>query len=139
MGLTANNTIIVILAFLLAYIPGAAYADESLPDAAPALLGVATDPAGARIYINGTLVGASPFADLELTPGEYVVKADMPGLKAPGVSLTLQPGEEREVFIRLADARGGSWFRPGSFWAGVGVGTFLILAITVIGLANSGW
>jgi hypothetical protein len=76
----------------------AAVTTPSTPAAPPARLFVNASPWG-QLYVDGTLIGNTPKANIELSPGEHVVRITRPGFIPFERSLTVQSGDT----LRLTD------------------------------------
>ena len=87
-----------------------------LPKATSAVgqLNVRTEPAGARVSVDGVPRGASPVAVAELTPGEHtvVVESDLGTVKQ---TVTIEAGITSSLTVPLAAAEGA----PVSGWLSV--------------------
>ncbi|NOZ82973.1 MAG: protein kinase [Euryarchaeota archaeon] len=63
-------------------------------------LSVSTEPAGARVYVNGSYSGTAPLS-LRLSPGAYTILAVHDGYREAYEEVELEPGESREVEMFL--------------------------------------
>jgi hypothetical protein len=91
------------LAFLLALgSPGAVAASSAARAVARgAALTVATEPAGAAVYVDGQLRGPTPLAIDGLAPGEHRVRIVKEGYLENSRVLLLRSGEPRAVHLKL--------------------------------------
>jgi len=69
----------------------------------PARARIVTEPAGARITVDGADRGESPVTLDDLTPGKHTVTASLPGKVDAEQELVAEPGGEHEVAIELKD------------------------------------
>jgi cytoskeletal protein RodZ len=69
------------------------------------VLVVTTEPAGARVTVNGIAWGISPVTIRHLPPGEKRVRVSKEGYAAQERVLTLGEGRQRELDIRLDSAQ----------------------------------
>ncbi|WP_297490079.1 PEGA domain-containing protein [Thermococcus sp.] len=76
-----------------------------IPNQGLATLRVATTPPGAEVYINGSHIGRTPL-NLNLTPGNCILKLVKEGYKNKTLNLTLSPGTERDLTVRLEPLSG---------------------------------
>ena len=72
---------------------------EGSPAAAegPASLQVDSRPAGARVYVDGRMVGATPLVLPDVTPGSHMVRIELPGYRPWTTSVTLTRGVRSRV------------------------------------------
>jgi formylglycine-generating enzyme required for sulfatase activity len=70
---------------------------------APALLVLTSDPAGARVSVDGVDVGGETPAELRLEPGKaHAVRVTKPGHDDAELTVTLRAGVRKEESVRLA-------------------------------------
>ncbi|WP_088857970.1 PEGA domain-containing protein [Thermococcus profundus] len=62
----------------------------------PATLSVNSDPAGAKVYVNGTYEGITPL-NLTLSPGTYRIKLSKEDYENYTTTITLNPGESKTI------------------------------------------
>ena len=62
------------------------------PPPADGRLSVASEPAGARVAVDGVPVGTTPLADVAVTPGRHVVRIEADGHAAEEESITVAAG-----------------------------------------------
>lgn len=127
------------LALLLAAgVPGPglyAFASESTtPESGAAALSVASDPAGAAVYVNGKLEGETPVTVNGVAPGEHRVRLVKDGYlensrlvsvkrgqgEAVQVKMTPVTGEARHAVQQDPDIGGGGGSKK-ALWIGLGV------------------
>ena len=76
------------------------------PPPAPAVLVVTSDPAGARVSVDGVDAGETP-AEVRLEPGKaHAVRVVKPGHDDAEVAVTLRPGVRHEEAVRLVPQLG---------------------------------
>jgi hypothetical protein len=74
------------------------------PDTGTASIQVASDPAGAQVYIDNLFKGTTPVTVEDLVPGEHTLKLTLAGYEDFTTSGTLSPGETASVTIQLTAA-----------------------------------
>ena len=74
----------------------------------PTELVVRTEPAGARVTVNGVGWGASPVTIRHVEPGEKRVRVTLDGYTATERSVTLDEGQRETLRIRLSRVTTGS-------------------------------
>jgi hypothetical protein len=157
-----------ILAITLIVSPGFGLSAAASPGAGlVGALDIATDPAGASVYVDGTLVGRTPLTINTLSVGDHRLRLSKPGYLDNSRTVRIEAEQIRPVVVRLtadlsapaavsasAAAPGDSIFANKWFWVGVAGGgaaaAFLalsggntaptlsgILASPTIGLAGS--
>jgi hypothetical protein len=67
----------------------------------PATLTVASNPAGAAVYLDNKLAGSSPLSLADLPVKAHEIEARLPGHKSRTEKVTLQPGETTAVNFDL--------------------------------------
>ncbi|AFL95915.1 hypothetical protein containing PEGA domain [Thermococcus cleftensis] len=72
----------------------------------PGTLGVTSEPAGAKVYVNGTYIGTTPVQGYSLSPGIYRVKVTMTDYQAYEKVITVEPGQEYRISARLTPSWG---------------------------------
>lgn len=86
--------------------PGGTQAGEGKPPVPPAeemltgTINVTSNPGGADVYVDGQLVGGCP-AVLKLKPGKHIVSAKLSGHKDWSREITVEPGSEVRLIVRL--------------------------------------
>ncbi len=65
------------------------------------VLNVVSEPAGAKVFIEGTEVGATPYSSSSLSDGEYQIRIDRPGYEAQLISVHIQKGSVLNASIKL--------------------------------------
>jgi formylglycine-generating enzyme required for sulfatase activity len=99
-GRGALQSIVVTLAPLPTPPPGPP------PPPRPGIVVVSSDPAGARVSLDGADSGRAPL-ELRVGAGKpVVVRASLPGHASAELSLTLRAGERREATLRLVPQLG---------------------------------
>ena len=78
------------------FVPLALY----VPGEMKAKLKITGTPEGAEVYVNGTLKGKIP-VELTLKPGKYSITIRKDGYKGKSLTITLKPGERRELSVAL--------------------------------------
>ena len=69
-----------------------------------------TDPQGAFVYLNGSYQGTTPLNDIELFPGEVVLRAELEGYENYEVKFTVEENEHHMLpLVTLARAKGMPW------------------------------
>ncbi|WP_367884223.1 PEGA domain-containing protein [Thermococcus sp. JCM 11816] len=69
----------------------------------PAVLSINSDPAGAKVYINGTYEGITPPLNLTLSPpGTYRVKLSKEDYEDYTTTITLSSGESKTLSPSLS-------------------------------------
>ncbi|WP_052291833.1 PEGA domain-containing protein [Thermococcus gammatolerans] len=63
---------------------------------------VSSDPAGAKVYVNGTYKGTTPLT-LELGSGSYKVRATKEGYEDYVITVELKAGESKEITAQLKE------------------------------------
>jgi len=81
------------------FVPLALY----VPGEMKAKLKITGTPEGAEVYINGTLKGKIP-VELTLKPGKYSITIRKEGYNEKSLTITLKPGERRELRVALEKA-----------------------------------
>ena len=76
---------------------------ESEPSAPlePSTLTVDSRPRGARVFVDGRLVGTTPLSLAEVQPGEHAVRIDLIGYQPWVTSLNVPPGTRQRVAASL--------------------------------------
>jgi hypothetical protein len=127
-----------VLAGLLAFVaPGASldvFARESAAPAGTAALSVASDPAGAAVYVNGELRGETPITLDQVAPGDHRVRLVKPGFIENSRVVSVRSGAPGVLRVRMTpgrgDARHAVQHEPGgggggggnkALWIGLGV------------------
>jgi hypothetical protein len=67
----------------------------------PGTLNVQSRPAGARVFLNGRLVGSTPLAVPELAAGPATVRIEMDGYEPWTTTVRIAPGEQARVAASL--------------------------------------
>jgi hypothetical protein len=65
------------------------------------ILEIVSDPLGAEVYINGTLIGTTPIKEYQVVPGVYEVKVVKEGYLEYGTTITIKPGETKSIVVAL--------------------------------------
>jgi PKD domain-containing protein/PEGA domain-containing protein len=92
----------VLSALLASGYPGMAVAGEPGEAAAPpATLSVATEPAGATVYVDGESRGAAPVELKHLMPGDHRLRVVKPGYLENSRVLTVRAGRPQAVAVKL--------------------------------------
>lgn len=65
------------------------------------ILEIVSDPLGAEVYINGTLIGTTPIKEYQVVPGVYEVKVVKEGYLGYGTTITIKPGETKSIVVAL--------------------------------------
>ncbi|WP_048149161.1 PEGA domain-containing protein [Palaeococcus ferrophilus] len=71
----------------------------------PATLSITSDPSEAEVYVNGAYGGVTPLT-LTLDPGTYQIKLSKEDYEDYTTTVTLKPGENRELSVTLTPAFG---------------------------------
>jgi PEGA domain-containing protein len=66
----------------------------------PASLGVSSDPAGARVFLDGTAVGVTPYS-VELAPGAHAVVVELAGRLRQERQITARQGRDVQLAFVL--------------------------------------
>lgn len=74
----------------------------------PPRLAVATQPAGAQIYVNGVYYGLTPLEVPGIEPGAAALRVLLPGYEEHQETLRLGPGQSKTVDVRLTPS-GSPW------------------------------
>lgn len=95
-------------------------------------LSVATDPAGATLYVDDVMRGASPAVIPGLAPGDHTLRLEKTGYQTMGVPVTINDGKTTEYSTALVpDPSGGKSKAPLSAAAAViasaGAGLFILM------------
>jgi len=69
-------------------------------EAATGTVNVTSNPAGADVYVDGELVGGCPSV-LKLKAGKHLVSAKLSGYKDWSREITVEPGSEARLIVRL--------------------------------------
>lgn len=89
-------------ALLASGYPGIAVAGEPQEAAATdAVLSVATEPAGATVYVDGQAHGATPVELKHLTPGDHRLRVVKPGYLENSRVLNVRAGRPQAVAVKL--------------------------------------
>lgn len=78
-------------------------AEPAVVPAAPAQLVIRTQPAGARVTVNGIGWGASPVTIRHVDPGEKRIRVTMDGYKSSERSVMVDQGAQQTIRIRLTE------------------------------------
>jgi hypothetical protein len=70
-----------------------------------ATLDILTEPGGARVYINGTCQGQTPFLTSFLAPGRHRIKVELPGYSPRDTLVALSSGESGNLTLELDRSR----------------------------------
>jgi hypothetical protein len=73
------------------------------PDQSPSKLTIASEPAGAELFVDGDFVGSAP-STIKLASGHHTIKASKPGFRDWERNLTVNPGGEVTVNTVLEKA-----------------------------------
>ncbi len=65
------------------------------------VLRVVSDPADARIFIDNTEVGKSPYSSNQLSEGEYDLRIDYPGYETQAVRVSIKKGYTSNIRFKL--------------------------------------
>jgi len=99
----------VLSALLASGYPGVAAAGEPGEAAAsPAMLSVATEPAGAMVYVDGQSHGATPVQLRHLTPGDHRLRVVKPGYLENSRVLNVRAGRPQAVALKLTPDAGAA-------------------------------
>jgi hypothetical protein len=71
------------------------------PSAQPASIEVVSRPPGARVYVDGRLVGTTPWRSAEVRPGSRVVRLELDGYAPWATTVDLEPGGARRLAASL--------------------------------------
>jgi serine/threonine-protein kinase len=74
----------------------------------PATVVVRTEPAGAKVVVEGNDRGAAPVTVEGLAPGKHAISARMPGRIDAEQELLAEPGGSHELLLKLKERQGGS-------------------------------
>jgi CRISPR/Cas system-associated exonuclease Cas4 (RecB family) len=66
-----------------------------------ASLELATRPPGARVYVDGQLIGTTPLRMVDVAPGTKAVSFELTGYAKWTATVTIAPGEPRKVSASL--------------------------------------
>lgn len=66
-------------------------------------LNIVSEPKGAEVYLDGTLMGNTPLALKDIDAGEHVIKVTKEGYVDAETTITLNPKENRNVKIILEE------------------------------------
>lgn len=80
------------------------------PFVKPPVLSVTSEPSGARVLVDGELVGTTPLGPVPSTPGERTVRVEAPGHVAAERKVTLGPGEPVHLDLVLSPLPGAARF-----------------------------
>lgn len=69
-------------------------------------LRIATDPPNARIFRNGRLEDTAPLTLTDLTPGQHLISAQLPGYHEKRTTITLEPGQRMALDLKLTPITG---------------------------------
>lgn len=93
---------IVAIALALLIAEGPLRAEEPKPGtAAPGRLSIATEPAGAAVYVDGRAAGMTPLQIRSLHAGEHRVRVLKAGYLENARVVTIAPGRETPVTVKL--------------------------------------
>lgn len=65
------------------------------------IIAVATDPKGARLYVDGKLVGETPIK-VKSRPGQHEIRVSLDGYKTRGAKVVLPPGKDFELRVAVS-------------------------------------
>ncbi len=65
------------------------------------ILAIATDPKGARLYVDGRLIGETP-RKVKTTPGQHEVRVALDGFITRSAKVSLPPGKDFELRIAVS-------------------------------------
>ena len=76
-------------------------------------LAVATEPAGAWVYLNDDYQGTTPLSELEVLPGEVALRIERDGFEEYAITLEVKENEVISLpIIKLAPTKGMPWQIP---------------------------
>lgn len=94
-----------------------------------ATLSVRTQPAGARLSIDGRVAGQTPFEG-ELAPSGHRLEASLAGRVPASADLELSPGEHKVLSLVLRALPQVPWYKRVTTWVGI-VAAVAVVAIVV--------
>jgi hypothetical protein len=109
-----------------------------------ASLSVMTEPAGARVLIDGLSHGVTPLSRERVAPGEHRVKLSLAGYLENSRVVSLSEGERQSLDIRLTPGRppladrAGTSFRDSEHHGGGGGGAGMVLLGVAVAAAGVG-
>jgi hypothetical protein len=74
---------------------------SAAPATGPGRLAVESRPAGARVFVNGQLVGSTPFVMPDLPAGPASVRIELDGYQTWATTVTVKAGEQTRVAASL--------------------------------------
>ena len=134
--------LVVFLAALLAVgVPGpalnAAASEPAVPAPVGAALSVASDPAGAAVYVNGKLAGQTPLTVSGVAPGEHRVRLVKDGYLENSRLVSLKPGQGEAVDVKMTRASGSARYavqqEPDSDGGGGSKALWIVLGVAAVG------
>jgi serine/threonine-protein kinase len=78
----------------------------SPPPATTGFLTVNTRPAGARVFVDGRVVGQTPLSRTSLSPGSHPVRIEMTGYRTISTTIVVKAGEVTPVSVSLERGSG---------------------------------
>lgn len=102
-GILPRGVSLVLSALLVAAPVSQVSADEAAT-APTAALAVASEPAGANVYVDGQLVGATPLNVERLAAGDHRVRVVKNGYLENGRIISVTPGKTNSVAVKLTPA-----------------------------------
>jgi len=70
-----------------------------------AILEVLSEPPGANVYLNGTLIGTTPIKDYSILPGTYELKVLKDGYQEYSTLITIGPKETKSFHVNLVESQ----------------------------------
>lgn len=70
-----------------------------------AILEVLSEPPGANVYLNGTLIGTTPIKDYSILPGTYELKILKDGYQEYSTLITIGPKETKSFHVNLVESQ----------------------------------
>lgn len=65
------------------------------------VLGIVTEPAGAKVYVDNTEVGTTPYSTADLSDGEYELRVEKAGYEAQTARIKVQKGFKLNVVMKM--------------------------------------
>ncbi len=65
------------------------------------VLSIVSEPAGAKVFVDNTEIGTTPFSTANLSDGEYELRVEKPGFEAQTARIKIQKGFKLNVVMKM--------------------------------------
>jgi PKD repeat protein len=133
-----KQVISVAVAFSLSLAPTSPLLARANDEGTVGSLSVASDPAGAAVYVDGTFAGQTPLSLDRLAAGDHRVRVVKSGYLENGRVVNVSAGSARSVDVKLTKFEGAATMAAAPAAAAGGEGSFFTSPLFLIAAAGGG-